>query len=172
MRRCKDNGSSSPIVVRSLPIQRGHAPPVAGDKSRKAVLRHCCRQIVSGARLVVEELAGHDRADRVAAMVTIVGAAGPISKEASEGIDTARFKVRSKDVQRHQRLPAVGQRTLRQARHVARAGERSRLAPLTDEAAFPLPLTLCGSPSHCRVVALIGQDSFLSNIHRFWTCTV
>jgi hypothetical protein len=103
----KDYRSSYSVVIGSEPVSRGHAPAITRHETRKVVLRHCCRQVVSNARLVVEELPSHDRADGVAAMVAFICVTGAIAEEACYGIDSTRFEFRSENVQWHLLAPAV-----------------------------------------------------------------
>jgi len=97
----KDHRSSDPVVIGSEPVSCGDAPAITGHETRKVVLRHCCRQVVSDARLVVEELPSHDRADGVAAMVAFICVTGAIAEEACDGIDSTRFEIRSENVRWH-----------------------------------------------------------------------
>jgi hypothetical protein len=57
------------------------------------VLRHRGREIVADTRLVVEELAGHDRADRVAAVVSCIGIARSVAEEPGKRINSTRIKL-------------------------------------------------------------------------------
>jgi hypothetical protein len=57
------------------------------------VLRHRGREVVADARLVVEELTRHDRADRVAAVVSFVGIARSVAEEARKRINSTRLKL-------------------------------------------------------------------------------
>jgi len=87
--RCEDNRGGCTIRVGSQPVSRGDAPAIAGDEAWKAVLGHRRFQVVPDGGLVVEKFSGHDRADRVAAMVAFVGVARSITKEARERINSA-----------------------------------------------------------------------------------
>ena len=98
---CKDHRGSDSVVISSEPVSCGDAPAVAGDESGEVVLRHCGRQVVSNAGLVVEELPSHDRADGVAAMVAFICVTGAIAEEACDRIDSTRFEFRSENVRWH-----------------------------------------------------------------------
>jgi hypothetical protein len=78
---CQHHGCGHAIVVSSEPVRRRNAPAVAGHKPGKLVLGHRSAQIVADTALVLEELSGHDRADRVAAEILRPGAAASIPVE-------------------------------------------------------------------------------------------
>src|SRR5699024_3282546 len=68
------------------------APPVARDEPREAELRHRGREVVPDAALMIEELLGDDRAQRVAAPILRSGAAAAVSEESGERIGSARLQ--------------------------------------------------------------------------------
>jgi hypothetical protein len=63
------------------------------------MLWHRCHEVVPDTRLVVKELASHDRADRMAATVTLIAVARSIAEEACDRIDATRLEFRSENVQ-------------------------------------------------------------------------
>jgi hypothetical protein len=105
--RRKHHGRSHPFFVRPQPIGCCHAPSIAWDEPWEVELGHRRCEVVPDARLVVEEFAGHDGANRVASVITLVGIARPITEEASDRINTTCFKFEAEDVQRHLKPPVV-----------------------------------------------------------------
>ena len=57
------------MVERLLPTHRAKTPFVSRLESRKVVLRHRCREIVALRFREFKKVIGHDRADRVDAVV-------------------------------------------------------------------------------------------------------
>ena len=96
-RRQHDVGRDA-VLVGAPPVERGHAPAVAGHQPREAVLRHRRRQVVADAALVLEELRRHDRADRVAADVLDAAAAATVPVEAGDRIAAAGLELAAEDV--------------------------------------------------------------------------
>jgi phosphoglycerate dehydrogenase-like enzyme len=66
VRRRHDDRGRHTVPVGAQPVRRRHAPAVAGHQPGEPVLRHRGGQIVADVPLVLEELRGHHRADRVA----------------------------------------------------------------------------------------------------------
>ena len=89
VRRGEHDVRRGAVLVGAQPVDRRDAPAVAGHEAREAVQRHRRREVVADAALVVEELLGHDRADRVAAEILGSGAAAAVAVEAGQRIGAA-----------------------------------------------------------------------------------
>ena len=76
-------------LLRPQPVQRGHAPAVAGHQAGERELGPRRLQVVADRALVLEELRRDDRADRVAAEVLRPGRAAAVAVEAGQRIVAA-----------------------------------------------------------------------------------
>ena len=92
------------VLVRPQPVQRGHAPAVAGREPRELVLRHRGDQVIADTTLVLEERGRDHRADRVAPPVLRTGTTAPVTVKAGEGVDATRLKFATQHI-------TVGHRT-------------------------------------------------------------
>ena len=81
------------VEVGPKPVHGGDAPAVAGREPGKLELRHGSGEVVADATLVLEELGGHHRADRVAAPVLGPRLAAPVPVEPRHGVGAARLEV-------------------------------------------------------------------------------
>jgi hypothetical protein len=81
------------VLVRPQPVQRGHAPAVAGREPREMVLRHRGDQVIADTSLVLEERGRDHRTDRVAPPVLGTGTTAPVTVKARERVDAARLKL-------------------------------------------------------------------------------
>ena len=86
------------VLVRPQPVQRRHAPAVAGGEPREVVLRHRGDQVITDTTLVLEERGRHHRADRVAPQILRIGATAPVTVKAGEGVDATRLKLATEHV--------------------------------------------------------------------------
>jgi hypothetical protein len=86
------------VLVCPQPVQRGHAPAVAGREAREVVLRHRGDQVVADATLVLEERGCDHRADRVAPAVLWTGTTAPVTVKAGEGVDATRLKLATEHI--------------------------------------------------------------------------
>jgi hypothetical protein len=93
MSRSQHDVRSSTVVVGTQPVRRSHTPAIPRHETRKAILRHGRREVVTDAALMLQELGRHHRTDRVAAAVLRPARAAPVSVEASEGIRPTRLKL-------------------------------------------------------------------------------
>ena len=98
VRRREHDVGGRAVAVRAQPVDRGDAPAVAGHEAGEAVERHRRREVVADRALVLEELGGHDRADRVAAEVLGPGAAAAVAVEARDRVGPAGLEVAAEDV--------------------------------------------------------------------------
>ena len=92
MGRCKDDVSCGAVLVGLQPVGCGHTPPITRREPRKSILRHRRSQVVTDLPLVLEELGGDDRADRVATEVLGTGVAASIPKETGHRVGTTGGK--------------------------------------------------------------------------------
>jgi hypothetical protein len=81
------------VAMSAQPVHRGNAPAVPWYKPREPELRPRRAEIVADAALMLEELSGHHRADRVAALILGPGAATPIPIEPGDGIGATRLQL-------------------------------------------------------------------------------
>ena len=86
------------VLVRPPPVQRGHAPAIAGREPREVVLRHRGDQVIADPTLVLEKRRGDHRTDRVAPAVLRTGTAGPVTVKAGKGVDAARLKLAAEHI--------------------------------------------------------------------------
>ena len=86
------------VLVRPEPVQRGHAPAVAGREPREVVLTHRGDQVIADTALVLEERGRDHRADRVAAPVLRTGTTAPVTVKAGEGVDATRLKLATEHI--------------------------------------------------------------------------
>jgi hypothetical protein len=91
--RCEHHVGRCAIFVRPQPVLCGHTPPISGHEAREVKLGHWGAEIVADATLMLEELSGGHRADRVAAPVLGPRPTAPISIEAGERVDAARLQL-------------------------------------------------------------------------------
>ncbi len=96
--RREDHWRRNAIEVGSQPVAGGDTPPIPGSQARESELRHRSSEVVADRSLVLEELGGHHRADRVTPAITRIGAAGPVAKPSGDRIGSTRFEVASEDV--------------------------------------------------------------------------
>jgi hypothetical protein len=80
------------VLVRPPPVQRDHAPAIAGREPREVVLRHRGDRVIADTTLVLEELGRDHSADRVAPQVLRTGTTAPVTVKTGEGVDAARLK--------------------------------------------------------------------------------
>ena len=80
------------VLMCPQPVQRRHAPAVAGREPREVVLRRRGGQVIADTTLVLEELGRDHRADRVAPPVLRTGTTAPVTVKTGEGVDAARLK--------------------------------------------------------------------------------
>ena len=83
---------SCTVVVGAQPVRGGDTPAIPWRQTRKAKPRHRSREVVTDATLMVQELGGHHRADRVAAEVLGPARAASVSVEAGEGVGATRLQ--------------------------------------------------------------------------------
>ena len=102
-RREHDVGGDAGLVG-TEPIDRGHAPAVAGHQAGEAVLRGGCAEIVADFLLVFQKLSRDHRTDRVASAVVRTGPATPVAIEAGERVGAAALELLAEHI-------AVGHRT-------------------------------------------------------------
>jgi hypothetical protein len=86
------------VLVRPQPVQRGHAPAIAGREPREVVLRHRGDQVIADMTLVLEERGRDHRADRMASPVLRTGTTAPVTVKAGEGIDATRLKLATEHI--------------------------------------------------------------------------
>jgi hypothetical protein len=86
------------ILVCPSPVQRGHAPAVAGREARKLVLRPRGDQVVADTTLVLEERGRDNRTDRVAPPVLWTGSTTPIAVKAGERVAATRLKLAAENI--------------------------------------------------------------------------
>jgi len=86
------------VLVRPPPVQRGHAPAIAGREPREVVLRHRGDQVIADTTLVLEERGRDHGADRVAPQVLRTGTTAPVAEEACEGIGATRLKLATEHI--------------------------------------------------------------------------
>src|SRR4051794_6813461 len=108
------------VVVGAGPVHCRDAPAVTGYQSREAVLRPWSGQVVADAALVVEELAGDHRADRVATWVLRAGTARAVAKEPGDRVDAARLQIATEHVALCHRPIMPGGRPLFRTGHARR----------------------------------------------------
>ena len=97
--RCEHHRRSNPVVVGAEPIQSRDTPAVPGNQALETKLWHRRREIVADAALMVEELLGHDRAHRVAAVIVGPGVTRPVAEEAGERIFPARLEIGAEHIE-------------------------------------------------------------------------
>src|SRR5690349_17106794 len=78
------NGAGRALEVGLQPADRDHAPPVSRGEAGELPLGVWRDQVVADVELMLEELAGDDRADRVAAGVLRAGGAAAVAVEAGD----------------------------------------------------------------------------------------
>ena len=93
VRRRQHHVRSGAIVMSPQPVRRCHAPAVAGHQAGEVELGHRGAQVVADTALVLQELRGDDRADRVAAEVLRPGGAAPVPVEAGDRVAAARLQL-------------------------------------------------------------------------------
>ena len=81
------------VVVGPQPVRRRHAPAVPRHQPGELVLRHGGGQVVADPALMLEELGGHHRADRVTPPVLGPGAAAAVPVEPGDRVSAARFQL-------------------------------------------------------------------------------
>jgi hypothetical protein len=99
--RCEHNECGHPVIVRAEPVRRSHAPPVTRHQAWEPIMRHWCREIITDAALVIQEFCGHERTDRVAALIFGPGRAAAVAIEASDWIRSTRFEFAAENVLLH-----------------------------------------------------------------------
>ena len=87
----QDHVSGGAVMVGPKPVDRSHAPSIAGHQAGKSELGHRGDQVVSDRTLVLQELGGHHRTDGVAAEVLRAGCATPVPVEPGQGFRAARL---------------------------------------------------------------------------------
>jgi hypothetical protein len=85
-------------LERLLPACGDDAPTIARLQPREEPLRLRRGKVVPDRRRELEEFRRHDRADRVEARVTTLGAAMAVSEEAGQRIKRARLQLTAEDV--------------------------------------------------------------------------
>jgi hypothetical protein len=95
---CEHYVGGRAVLMRPQPVQRGHAPAVAGREPREVVLRHRGDQVVADMTLVLEERGRNHRAYRVASPVLRTGTTAPVTVKAGEGIDATRLKLATEHI--------------------------------------------------------------------------
>src|SRR5918998_1325018 len=86
------------VLVGVQPVRGGHAPAIAGRQARESEERHGRDEVVADPALVLEELGGDNRADRVAATVLRAGRAAAVAVEARQRVGAAWLQVAAEDV--------------------------------------------------------------------------
>src|SRR5580693_7062516 len=80
------HGRGDTFVVRPQPVGRGHAPAVPRHQPGESELRSRTAEVVADPALVVKELGGYHRADRVTAAVFLAGVAAAVPVEAGDRV--------------------------------------------------------------------------------------
>jgi hypothetical protein len=75
----QDDVGGRSVLVSAQPVDGGDAPPGARHEPGKPELRPRRAEVVADATLLLEELRGHHRADRVTSAVFGTGAAAPVA---------------------------------------------------------------------------------------------
>jgi hypothetical protein len=86
------------VLMRPQPVQRGHAPAVAGREPREVILRHRGDQIIADTTLMLEERGRDHSADRVAAPVLRTSTTAPVTVKAGEGVDATLLKLATEHI--------------------------------------------------------------------------
>src|SRR5688572_15842576 len=86
-------------LVRLEPARCAQAPAVAGLEAFEAPLRAGRREVVPGLAAELEELLGHHRADRVAALVLRPRPATAVAVEARHRLERAGQQLAADDVE-------------------------------------------------------------------------
>ena len=127
--RGEDDEGRRPILVGAQPVGRGHAPAVARLQAGEAVERHGGDQVVADPALVLEELGGDDRADRVAAEVLGAGVAAAVAEEPGDGVVAAGLQRAAEDVPLAHLVQSYPDRAGRTCRLRSSHGPADRLHP-------------------------------------------
>ena len=98
MSGCEHHVRGSAVFVCQQPVGCGHAPPIAGHEAREAKLRHRSAEIVADATLVLEELSGDHRADRVAAPILGSSPTAPVPVEAGKRVRAAGLQLAAQHI--------------------------------------------------------------------------
>ena len=97
----RDNHRTSDPLIRSvLPSLRADAPPIARGKAREPVLGNGRDQVVPSGARKIEELLGHDAANRMQTPVVPVGIAATVPVPARQGVYRACLQIPSEDIER------------------------------------------------------------------------
>ena len=80
------------VLMRPQPVQRRHAPAVAGREPREVVLRRRGGQVIADTTLMLEERGCDHRADRVSTPILRTGTTAPVTVKAGERVDATRLK--------------------------------------------------------------------------------
>src|ERR1039457_2998938 len=86
------------VAVSAQPVRRGHAPAFPWHEPGEPELRPRRAESVADTALMLEELSGHHRADRVAALILGPGVAAPISIEPGDRIGTTRLQLTTQHI--------------------------------------------------------------------------
>lgn len=89
--RQHDEGGGA-VAVGPQPVDRGHAPAIAGNEPGEVVLGDRRGEVVADAALVLEEFGGDHGADGVAAPILGSGRAAPVPVEARQRVGAARLQ--------------------------------------------------------------------------------
>src|SRR6478735_3700608 len=98
MRRREEHRCRDAVLLGLQPARGDHAPPVARRQPGEAPLGPRRHEVVADGPLVVEELAGRNDADGVAAAVLGAGRAPAVAVEAGDRVGAAGFEVAAEHV--------------------------------------------------------------------------
>ena len=162
---CQDHVGGRAVLVRSQPVDCGHAPAVAGHEPGKAILRHGSDQVVADATLMLKERGRDHSADRVASAVLGTSATAPVTVEAGWGVDATRLKLSAQHITIAHRTSIAPPAAERSAPRASR-GRNSRR--LSDKPATPS--TSCAFATRSRVWSAAfwlrrGRSCRLSSSH-------
>jgi hypothetical protein len=80
------------VNVSAEPVRSRDTPAIAGHQARELELWHRGREVVADTALVLEEISGDDRANRVAAEILRTGVATPVAVEPRHGVAAAHLQ--------------------------------------------------------------------------------
>ena len=98
MRRFEYDQRRRGVLVRVLPAADADAPAVAWPEAGELVFGPGRGEVVAGGFAEPQELGGHDAADRVRAVIVLIGVAAPVAEEAGHGLDRTHFQWRAQDI--------------------------------------------------------------------------
>jgi hypothetical protein len=94
----QDDVGGRTVLVGAQPVRCRNAPPGARDQAGEPVLGPRRAEVVTDLTLVLEELRGHHRADRVTSTVLRARGAAPVPIEAGERVGPAELELCAEDV--------------------------------------------------------------------------